>query len=277
MRIHSQSRRQSAFTMVEIALCLAIVGFALVAIIGVLPTGMNVQKDNRAETIINQDAAVLIDAIRSGAQGFDDLTNYVISITNYWREMDPETLELKDNSGHDDYLPLQANVTSVSTVPSGPLGYVLTGYRIIGLLSTPRYSKGFTQSNYVTAYFRSLSGAAVEKTPQNNGDVLENAFAYRLIVENTPYLPFDTNSVNFAATGLTAPEAEQRTNSWRLFNQLKNSSRDLRLTFRWPVLPNGVGNGRQTYRLLVGGQVTATNDLAGQPLYFLEPSTYVAP
>ena len=40
----------AAFTMVEIAICLAIIGFALVAIIGVLPIGMNTQRDNREET-----------------------------------------------------------------------------------------------------------------------------------------------------------------------------------------------------------------------------------
>ena len=50
-------RREPAFTMIEIALSLAIIGFALVAIIGALPKGMNVQRENREETIINQDAA----------------------------------------------------------------------------------------------------------------------------------------------------------------------------------------------------------------------------
>ena len=75
---------ESGFTMVEIAICLAIIGFALVAIIGVLPIGMNTQRDNREETIINQDATVFIEAIRNGAQGLDDLTNYVYAITNYW-------------------------------------------------------------------------------------------------------------------------------------------------------------------------------------------------
>src|SRR5258708_4640618 len=75
--------REAAFTMVEIALCLAIIGFALVAIIGVLPTGLNVQKDNREETIINFDATYLMDALRSGARGQDDLTNYLIAVTNY--------------------------------------------------------------------------------------------------------------------------------------------------------------------------------------------------
>jgi len=42
---------------------------------------MNVQKDNREETLINQDASVLLNAIRNGAQGLDDLTNYVFAIT----------------------------------------------------------------------------------------------------------------------------------------------------------------------------------------------------
>ena len=78
----SRSRARRAFTMIEIAISLAVIGFALVAIIGVLPIGMNVQKDNREETIINQDATVFMDAIRNGAQGLDDLTNYVMAITN---------------------------------------------------------------------------------------------------------------------------------------------------------------------------------------------------
>src|SRR6185295_11838839 len=84
---HSQyppRRSESAFTMVEIAISLAIIAFALVAIIGVLPLGLDVQKENRQETIINQDAGYFMDAIRNGARGLDDLTNYVTGITNYW-------------------------------------------------------------------------------------------------------------------------------------------------------------------------------------------------
>src|SRR5438045_6846473 len=78
--------RTAAFTMIEIAISLAVIGFALVAIIGILPTGMNVQKGNRQETIINQDATVWLDALRNGERGLDDLTNYVIAITNYVRD-----------------------------------------------------------------------------------------------------------------------------------------------------------------------------------------------
>src|SRR5437660_5518368 len=76
-------RAQSAFTMIEIAISLAVIAFALVAIIGILPTGMQVQKDNRQETIVNLDATIFLNAIRNGALGVDDLTNYVYAITNY--------------------------------------------------------------------------------------------------------------------------------------------------------------------------------------------------
>ena len=70
--------------MIEIAICLAIIGIALVAIVGVLPLGMSVQRENREGTIINQDATVLLEAVRTGARGMDDLTNYVYAVTNYW-------------------------------------------------------------------------------------------------------------------------------------------------------------------------------------------------
>src|SRR5882724_985628 len=73
---------QCAFTMIEIAICLAIIGVALVGIIGVLPYGMNTQRDNREETVIGQDANLLTELIRNGARGADDLTNYVYVIVN---------------------------------------------------------------------------------------------------------------------------------------------------------------------------------------------------
>ena len=50
----------SAFTLIEIGICLAIIGFALVAIIGVLPLGMDTQRQVREETDINQDFSVLL-------------------------------------------------------------------------------------------------------------------------------------------------------------------------------------------------------------------------
>lgn len=62
--------------MVEIAIALGVIAIALIAIMGVLPTGMHVQRDNRQDTIINSDGAYLLEAIRNSAQGLMDLTNY---------------------------------------------------------------------------------------------------------------------------------------------------------------------------------------------------------
>src|SRR6185295_6427834 len=82
-RVDRRISRRHGFTMIEIAICLAIIGVALVGIIGVLPYGMNTQRDNREETVIGQDASLLVELIRNGSRGADDLTNYVIAITNY--------------------------------------------------------------------------------------------------------------------------------------------------------------------------------------------------
>src|SRR3954469_3339948 len=80
----SAQKKESGFTMVEIAFSLAIVAFALVAIMGVLPTGMTVQKDNREDTLINNDGLFWTEALRSGSRAIYDLTDYVeeIKITN---------------------------------------------------------------------------------------------------------------------------------------------------------------------------------------------------
>src|SRR5688572_30793241 len=79
-QVSLRRRSERAFTMVEIALSLAVVAFALVAIIGVLPLGMTVQKDNREDTLIIQEGRYWFEAIKSGAEGLMDLTNYVEQI-----------------------------------------------------------------------------------------------------------------------------------------------------------------------------------------------------
>ncbi len=73
-------RGAAGFTMIEIAIALAVIAFALVAIIGLLPLGMETQRDNRQETIINHDGAYLMEAIRGGAPYVDDLAQYVDSV-----------------------------------------------------------------------------------------------------------------------------------------------------------------------------------------------------
>jgi type II secretory pathway pseudopilin PulG len=257
--------------MVEIAISLAVIGIALVAIIGVLPIGMNTQRDNREETIINQDATVFIEAIRGGARGLDDLTNYVYAITNYW------TNTFSHASGANGYTYTSSYIYN-STTPFFP---ITSGFRIVGLLSTPEFtdlsfnptnnlfSRGY--SNHIVAYVRSISGPAVEKPPQDNpiirGDQNNPAgdtFGYRILCVNAP-----------VATDMTAVTNQFGVVTNAYFKQLTANLHELRLTFLWPQQPNGsVGPGRQTFRTMVAGQIVQTND-NGQRLYFYQSQSFV--
>src|SRR5437764_7218016 len=73
-------RSSNGFTMVEIAIAVAVIAFALVAIIGILPAGLQVQKENREDTLMAQDGTYFMEAIRNGSVGLDELTNYVEQI-----------------------------------------------------------------------------------------------------------------------------------------------------------------------------------------------------
>ena len=63
--------RASGFTVAEVVLALAVVAFGLVAVLGVLPIGLNSTRDNRDETIITQDMEYWMNAIRGGPLGLD--------------------------------------------------------------------------------------------------------------------------------------------------------------------------------------------------------------
>jgi hypothetical protein len=258
---------------------------------------MNTQRDNREETIINQDATVFIEAIRNGSRGLDDLTNYVYAITNTWT----------------------AYNSSFVVISNGVSGYIYdhstafpltNGLSIIGLLSTPEYTCPSGQpiptliyggtSNHIVAYVRSLSGPAVEKPPQTNSTIQADAFGYRILCVNSPVaassaiIPNAWNSVQtygpasppvyfdcsfWQANTLTSPgEAPGISPKWSpavTYNLAAAAIlHELRLTFLWPQLPNGnVGPGRQTFRTMVSGQIAQIN-ASGQWLYFYKPQTF---
>jgi prepilin-type N-terminal cleavage/methylation domain-containing protein len=291
----------SGFTMVEIAISLAVIGIALVAIIGVLPIGMNTQRDNREETIINQDATVLMEAIRGGARGLDDLTNYVYAITNYQTFYSGLGVPSPVVVWGYNYITSAKGVAPM--VPPLPIN---SGTNIVGLLSTPEYTdaNGLPlpnlifggNSNHVVAYVRSISGPAVEKPPQNNDIIVGDSFGYRIFCVNAPValdMPAPATwaagsynagaqvywlQVYWQATALTADAPGSSTNWVRVLpyaQELAANLHELRLTFLWPQQPNGsVGPGHQTFRTMVAGQI-ATNIVAGQILYFYQSQSFV--
>jgi type II secretory pathway pseudopilin PulG len=138
--------------MIEIALCIGIIGFALVAIIGVLPTGLKVQRDNREETIINHDAQFILNAIRSGGTG-------------------PDLDVLARNFD-------QIDVPGTSyTAPGGPgPNYFYTGSNIVGLMSRP----GGGTTNYVRAF------SGVLASQGTNPSARDLAFKYRISTDIDP-------------------------------------------------------------------------------------------
>lgn len=281
MKIALTIRRVAAFTLVEVALALAIIGFALVAIIGSLPFGLNVQRENREETIIVQDANFFIDAIRNGARGLDDLTNYVDAITNYV-------------TGHTIVNGATSVVSSVYayTYANGWLNGVQNseyriknGERIVGLLSTPRLilpknstpiPSSFT-SNYVVAYIRSISGPAIEKSPQTNAIIRDLAFRYKLIPEVNQFNDWNLGWVNFNETGLATNEIVIRSNSWRMAQSKQANLNEIRLLFRWPIDAKGnAGNQRQVFRSMVSGNLVLTNvgGRSAMNIWLMQSSTY---
>jgi hypothetical protein len=147
------------------------------------------------------------------------------------------------------------------------------GVNIIGLLSTPEYTDNNGMpiatlinggySNYVFAYVHSLSGPAVEKPPQDNAIMVGDSFGYKLICGNVP-VAVDTNA-------FVSPNVFTQLYAANLTANL----RELRLTFLWPLLPNGSpGGGRQTFRTTVAGQLVPTNVVAKNTLYFFQPQFF---
>lgn len=263
---------EQAFTMVEIALSIAIVAFAMVAIIGVLPTGLQVQRDNREETIINQDGAYLLEAIRSGGLGLDELANFVerITITNRSRGWSISYFG--------------------SRLPEVGRQIPLTnGHFIIGMLSVPTYQskenyrggRTILSTNEVTALMRSISGSASQRFQSQ--EFRENAFTYLLTTTIVPYFPIATNNIPSRNPDLVALTA----------SNVMNNLYDVRLHFRWPVvnvsgegedMQYQVGKREQVFRSLVNGRLTQTNGSRFVPnnhyttnLFYFQPSTFAPP
>ncbi len=231
-----------AFTMIEIAMSLAIVGFALVAIIGVLPNGVQVQKNNRDDTIINQEGMMILEAIRNGTMNFGTLTNMVDDVAVY--------------------------CTNSQGAPKSYTNIVLNSpMQIMGLLSIPvgavyqtNKSGPSMYATQVVAKVRAKTGVISQQG--TNKDTREFAFSFLLQPEIRPFTNYGsymaTNQTNLLKAGLSLYE--------------------LKLVLRWPVYGKQgswrAGANHQVFRTLVNASVTnflaaPTNN--GIYWYFFDP------
>jgi hypothetical protein len=223
--------------MIEIAIALGVIGFALVAIIGILPSGLQVQRDNRSETIINQDGTFWMEAIRNGPRGLDDLTNYVEEITT------PEKTFVFGGNG----------------LGAGQFTY---GSDIISLLTS-----AVTNANpdtQVEAIVTAFSGSAAEK--EYDQSAREMSFKYRLTVSIT-------NAANTAVPfSSLAPPVLATVPLESLY-----SLYEVRLLLEYPYIsaratsdPNYKPPRHQTYRALASRKLF-TEVVGGVKYFFFEP------
>ena len=234
---------EGGFTMIELVMCLGIISFALVAIIGVLPVGINVQKDNREETIIIQDGMYWMEAIRSGATGLDNLTNHV------------DYIRIDETSNRAGY-----RWEPVPASPGDNHLFLPNGAAIIGLLSMPiqadlvgptqvknwpQIDTGSGEYNYIRAKVRAITGSAVDQADFAR----DLAFSYRMTSEVRPVRTVE----DWSGFGERRPEVGS-INKFRKLNFY-----EIKLTFEWPVFEfdgeETVGPNRRVFRSMVAGRL----------------------
>lgn len=236
---------QQAFTMLEIALSLAVIAFAVVAIIGILPAGLTVQKENREDTIVNQDGPYLLEAIRSGTTNLDEVVEHVKQLAVVYYDTNSQTAKFRTN-----FIDINNSTTE----------------ELLGYLAAPRNSDDpdALTSNFkvhrTEAKVTAFSGVAVEHTHPSP----EISFNYLLVSE---VVPFDNT---FEAW---------ETNSARVQN-VRSNLFDFRLTLRWPLIVSTAGGdpsfrvpaggSRKTFRTLISGAPRTTNSL-----YYFRPGRFV--
>lgn len=246
LNLASSRRSDRGFTMVEIAIALGVIGFALVAIIGILPMGLDVQRDNRSETIINQDATLWLEAIRSGAVAMDELPNYVSKIV--FDNLDPDTGAVlsssRDYTLNNDYI---------------------TGADIIGLIT----SVGNVPNTRARVFATALSGAAAEKELDPAKRELAFSYILRVVIERQVDPP--NTQTNGAALPFVAVDGEPVLLEQH-FGYLPDSTSlyDVRLTFSYPYINDQRPPPRsQNYRASVARRLVKDPDPS--TLYFFRP------
>jgi len=263
-RVGDAARGARAFTMIEIAIAIGVIGFALVAIIGILPQGLNVQKDNREDTIVNQDANFFMQAIRSGAvmtndpqfglmpyaPGLNFLTNYVEAI-------------LVSNVASDGTV----NTYYYTNTEAGAAHYFPSGGGILGLLTTPHFLAQhvtdtiFPGTNYVRAWVNGLNGSALEQAGANSAV----AFRYIMDVQISPFMSFPANVI------MTTNDPTRLQKAQFICHNLYEAE----FTFRWPILGNGQpGPNRQTFRSTIAGHLSTVGGKFAT-FYAFQPQSFL--
>ncbi|HYE30454.1 MAG TPA: hypothetical protein VEH27_03425 [Methylomirabilota bacterium] len=254
--LRKNARSDHGFTMVEVALAMGVVVIAMVAILGILPAGMETQKENRDTSLVGDDAAIFMNAIRTGARGMDYLTNHVEEVFLVQKQV--------DRTGR---LVSQLKKVSIGT-------RFRSGEEVVGSLMAPAIRRPILPYSQPSPYFRTNVQAIVRSINRSTVDRRDandpNIFRYRLTTELNPAQPLP-NPYDSKASDTNI--ANLHTNEMLFAANSVANLHELRLTIEWPVYQVNnewrVGRNRKTYRTLLNGNVT---NIAGY--YFFEPNSY---
>lgn len=264
-------RNDLGFTMVEIALAIGILGIALVAIVGVLPVGLNVQKENREDTLIEQEGDYFMEAlVNSQDFGRDSvLATGQRRLTNVVDRINARYIDLTSGT-----------VTSDFTYDRDNTAGLVAGWTprtVIGLLSRPYWTLDtwHTQRVETRAVVRASVGSAMEQTP-----LFEDfAFHYEMLVRIHPYSsPYELGGdpslrdqmVSLGPFGLRELARQE---------SLMNNLYEVTLEIRWPVTgahdgggAYSVGNNKRVFRRYVSGSLV--EDPRSPEMYFFSRYVY---
>ena len=217
----NQHNASGGFSIAEVMLAIGVVAFGLVAVLGVLPAGLTVQKDNREETIIRYDAQYWMTALRAGMQPTDALHQVE------WVE-----LQVDDGAGPVVYRAHRPRLGGDGAGPEwrnlpslfrGHLKQVSWPTDVIGWMSIP--DNGTTLGGVKkTARVRAMNGQLVDRIYGRK--VLVATRREFLSEGDTAFHPLPGGAFAFSYLIEThiAPDSAND-NLWRIT-----------LTFKWPVL-----------------------------------------
>ena len=261
-RPRHQDHGTAGFTLIEIAIAIAVVAFALVAIIGVLPTGMQVQKENREETIITQEARMLMEAIRTGST---NVHGHNLADRLEW-------IQFYTNSAVGN---MEARPFSTRWFPT--LGNTLTNSRFGMIPPNTQFAQTHPLYNHSGA--RDIIGHLSASAYDTNfwapgipfGSIFQtNKFQTkaRFLANSGERLAFDTQLAKQLAFSylVTAEVYPQRMIGGTPLVR-SNNVHELRLTFEWPVYGKDnatnnprIGKYKRVFRSTISGQHLPAGD-----------------
>jgi type II secretory pathway pseudopilin PulG len=220
MKKRHHRQRQGGFTISEVVLAVGVVAFGLVAVLGVLPAGLSVHKDNREETIIRYEAEYWINAIRAGAQQFDALNQVEWAEIRVEETGSPEKVYRahRNRLGGDGW---DGSGNLNGAINRGHLKQIYWPTDVIGWLSIPN---GTVKTK--TVLVRPLNSTLFDRIYGRKLLVADRSSYNNIAKNSTIYHPLPGGDLAFAyllEVKITKPDPSLELHK-------------VELTFRWPVL-----------------------------------------